>query len=503
MTRSALGGLFLLGAVCTPAVAAAQTGLRLDDHLVLEYHLDNGDKDPHDDHYGTGIERLTLSGNAENLNTFAQVDAEAFYDPHDARHVNTARLARIGMDYTLGDVTVTAGDFHRQLGRGIILSLRKVDELGVDTTLQGGRVAWAPEGHEVDVFAGRTNVSGFDTPTEFAVPQTHDVIAGGAYTARMFDTVHFGTYAYTERLRLAQDPSAGFDHTSASGAFFELPDVADVLAVYGEADWQGRKRGEDRSQGKAGYLTLDLNAAGFSVLLEGLYIDDIMVRGTSPGAPAPLDYANPPTLERLDQEVDTTTDTEGGRARVSYGFLDGDLAPYVSVLVRKNEPKGPAPVDVIHTYGGFDWAYGGGASRLGASGGYRRFTQKGEVFKDIKHVEADWLQNLPGGHALHVSGNEEFRMLEGKDYMRGTTIIGVERQRLGGVSVEVGDDTQNPHVRNYFFAGIITWKAAEWAELRATGGSERGGLKCVGGVCRDFPAFTGGKLEATFRHDLM
>lgn len=503
--RRALAVAGLLAA--SPGMRAAHAGdtaVRTNERLVLSYHLDNGNTDPSDDHYGSLVERLTVVGSAEALTASAQVDGEAFYDAEDARHVNNARLERLSAEYTLGDFTLTAGDFHKQLGRGIVLSLRKIDELGMDTTLQGGRVAWAPTDHEFELFAGRTNVSAFDTPTEYFVPEPSDVIAGGAYTFRGLGFMNLGTYAYTQRMRLALLDSAGFDHTSASGGFVELPDLLDAVSVYAEADWQGRKRGERRTQGKAFYSTVDLNLGGFNALVEGLLIDDVQVQGSKlSNSHLTFEYAQPPTLERIDQEFEPNVHVRGARARLAYGFLGGDLSPYVNVMLRQNDPEADKPLNQFHAYGGVEATYQDGASRVNASGGYRKHTQGGEETKSMRHGEVDWVQSLPGPHALHVTANEEFRTLASRDYVRGSAIVGVERQRLGGLSVELGNDTQKPHEREFFVAGIITWEAADWLNLRATGGSQRGGLKCVGGVCRDFPAFTGMKFEATGRHDLL
>lgn len=499
------GRALALCALSLPAAAAAEgTGVRTNERLILEYHLDNGNRDETDDHYGTLIERLTVTGSAENLTAGADVNGEAFYSAEDDRHVNNARLERMFAEYTLGTVTLTAGDFHKQLGRGIVLSLRKVDELGLDTTLQGGRVLWAPEDHEFEVFAGRTNVSGYDAPTQFYVPEASDVMAGGSYTFRGLGFMNLGTYAYTERLRVPLSSEAGFDHTSASGGFVEFPDVLDALAIYVEADWQGRKSGERRTQGKAFYSTLDLNLGGFSALAEGLLIDDVKVQGSAvEGSPIVFEYAQPPTLERIDQEFEPNTDVRGARLRLAYGFLDGNLSPYVNVMLRQNEPEADKPLNQLHGYGGVEATYQEGASRVNVSGGYRRHTQGGETTKSMKHGEIDLVQSLPGPHALHLTANEEFRTLNSRDYVRGSAILGVERQRLGGLSVEIGNDTQKPREREFFVAGIITWEATDWLNLRTTGGSQRGGLKCVGGVCRDFPAFTGLKIEATGRHDLL
>lgn len=47
--------------------------------------------------------------------------------------------AKFALEYSGRYVEVTAGDFYAQLGRGFVLSVRKVDELGSDTTIRGLR----------------------------------------------------------------------------------------------------------------------------------------------------------------------------------------------------------------------------------------------------------------------------------------------------------------------------------------------------------------------------
>lgn len=48
--------------------------------------------------------------------------------------------AKLSLVYQQPGVEVTAGDFYAQLGRGLVLSVRKLDELAVDTTIRGGKV---------------------------------------------------------------------------------------------------------------------------------------------------------------------------------------------------------------------------------------------------------------------------------------------------------------------------------------------------------------------------
>ena len=55
------------------------------------------------------------------------------------RYINWVYPAKYYVGYTTRDVELTAGDFYAQLGRGLVLSVRKLDELSSDTTVRGGR----------------------------------------------------------------------------------------------------------------------------------------------------------------------------------------------------------------------------------------------------------------------------------------------------------------------------------------------------------------------------
>ncbi|MFC1612127.1 DUF6029 family protein, partial [Myxococcota bacterium] len=69
----------------------------------------------------------------------------------------------------------------------------------------------------------------------------------------------------------------------------------------------------------------------------------------------------------------------------------------------------------------------------------------------------------------------------------------------GGLTIELGYDTRDPEVQSYFVAGIVAVEVIEQLALTATVGTQRGGIKCVSGVCREFPAFAGGRIEIVGR----
>jgi len=138
-----------------------------------------------------------------------------------------------------------------------------------------------------------------------------------------------------------------------------------------------------------------------------------------------------------------------------------------------------------------------GNVQVSGSSGYRVEGEVADPVKSMIHVEGDLLWALDGGYALHLTSQNEFRTLAGNTYERGSSFIGVDKTRLGGVTVEIGFDTQDPReeVRNIFVAGLLAWHISSALDLRATIGNQRGGIKCVSGICRDTPAFAGIKTE--------
>ena len=125
--------LFAAALLCLASSGAsaqnATTRVTVTDTLIGEYHVDNRNGNDTDDDYGLALTRLNLTANAGDLSTSVRLDGFYYYDPPSDQYVNQAHLERISIGYRLGDFRVEAGDFYQQLGRGIVLSIRKVDEV--------------------------------------------------------------------------------------------------------------------------------------------------------------------------------------------------------------------------------------------------------------------------------------------------------------------------------------------------------------------------------------
>ncbi|HEY0839526.1 MAG TPA: hypothetical protein VGD74_05020 [Vulgatibacter sp.] len=510
MKLPVLPALLLLSLL--PAFAAAEN-LRVLNTTVLEYRGDNRNVDDKDDDFGLGLNKLYLDGQMENTSVGVQVDSVVFSNFPDvpkptpsspSEYRSEARLERISVVQRLGDVSFNLGDSHLQLGRGIALALRRVDELGTDQALRGGGVGYQGDAVSGKVFAGRTNLANLDGVTQKFLEDPDDVLVGASATLHL-GRADVSVHGLMIRTRIPTTPEFDEDGTQLGGAYLDLP-VTDWLSLYVEGAFEQYRIVRTDYRGSAAYTAADLDLRFVSLLVEGLYLDQFQVWGSKNGVlQRPTVYNQPPTLERIDQEVLDNENVRGGRVKLSRSFLDGSLVLYTSGMLRQFGRDAATSMNAIHGYGGFELTYDGGRSRWYASAGYREEIQvrDGYVQKTMEHAETDWVQSIGGPWALHLTVGHEQRTLDEKGYMRGTTLIGFDRAGWGSLMAEVGYDTQNPKTQQAFLAGVLAWTAADWMTLKAIVGSQRGGIKCIGGVCRDFPAFSGARMEATLQHDML
>ncbi len=156
------------------AIGGDEVHVDVTDASSVLYNVDNRDSTPGDvssranDDWGMWYNRLNVQASWNKWQLGLRVDNAWFYrspypetialditrtDPvvfrqkFDAagrelstRYINWVYPAKYYVGYTTRDVEVTAGDFYAALGRGFVLSVRKLDELSSDTTVRGGRI---------------------------------------------------------------------------------------------------------------------------------------------------------------------------------------------------------------------------------------------------------------------------------------------------------------------------------------------------------------------------
>ncbi len=84
---------------------------------------------------------------------------------NESRFKDSIYPAKLWVTYASPGVEVTAGDSYVQFGRGLTLSMRKIDELGIDTTLRGGKVQISRDPYALTLVAGFANPSRVDDAT--------------------------------------------------------------------------------------------------------------------------------------------------------------------------------------------------------------------------------------------------------------------------------------------------------------------------------------------------
>ena len=322
--------------------------------------------------------------------------------------------------------------------------------------------------------------------------------------------VRFGSYAlYSQpKDRILED---NLDFNATLGVTLDAVDIMDWLTVYAEGAVQARQLAGANAQGSALYLNADARAWGFTFNVESMWLSAFEQRGSSNTALGNrFSYNQPPTLERIDQEIVNNRDVLGLRLRAEYFFEDLDLLLYVNTVGRVNDGGDPAEVRQSHTFAGVNWTLPGGGSRLAFAGGYRDEARQvnGErvPLRNMRNVDADWLQSIGGGFSVHTTHQAQFWEFEERPFVRGSSFLGLEKGGLGSVTFEFGYDTQNASrlVQKFFYAGIVslelpTFDLLDSALFRGSLGTQRGGIKCVAGVCREFPSFSGARGELITR----
>jgi hypothetical protein len=491
-----------------PAARAQDVSTSVTETLTVEARGDNGNQTTDDDDYGIAFNRLNVVGTAGTLSVGLRADTVVFVAPPSDPFRDDVRLERLTAAWDAGRVHVEGGDLHRQLGRGLVLAVRKLDEIGVDTTIRGGELRWRVGPFEAAAFGGFTNPSNLDGVNQKHVADTSDGIAGldlAWKPGRKLALGLFGVFLEPKERELPAER----DRSVSGGVSAEWRLGDDAVVVYAEGAFQGRTLAGIRQEGKAAYVEVDVAFSdALSLLVEGLLLDAFEARGSTNTATGNrFNYNRPPTLERIDQEVSNNRDVLGAHARLQWVVPDTLLTLHLNGMFRQTDPRDAAlRVDQVHTYAGFEWEYEDGESHLHASGGWRDESRDAaaggrEKVAGMVHAEADWLQRLAPGWSLHLQSLNELRTLKDDRYRRGSLFAGVDRAALGGITFEYGYDTQDESegARQQFFAGLLTWYATERILLRGTVGTQRGGLKCIAGVCRQWPEFAGARLEVAGR----
>ncbi|MCC7111061.1 MAG: hypothetical protein IT382_17340 [Deltaproteobacteria bacterium] len=468
----------------------------------VQVHGDNENGQEDDDDFMILAERVELAASAGELVLGARLDGNLFVTPPHPAYSSDYTLERISVQWSRDAVGVLVGDFPVQLGRGLALSLRRAPEVGADLALRGARVSLDGEVGSASAMAGVVNAASMDALSLRAVEEPGDVAAGAQVQLLPGRGLEIGALSslVVPRERLLE---AHTDWTATAGAWLRAQDLPGSGSATLEVDVQQRSLAGVQRPGAAALADLGVELGAAHLLLEALWLADFEIKGSRNTATgARFDYNQPPTLERVDQEVQNHRDVLGGRARIDVPW-SSVATLWASQMVRLGELR--SPIAVVQTHGMVGMELDANGSRWALAGGLRLERlglDKLAMLRDMVHLDSDALVPLGHGFSVHSATSMQLWRSVDRPFARGSSLLTLDRVDRGAVGAELGLDTQDPSPerRHLYLAAVVSVALLPELTLRATAGSQRGGIRCVGGVCREVPSFAGtrGELELRF-----
>lgn len=470
------------------------------------------------------------------------------------------RPERITLRWEHESWVVEGGDAQLVFGRGVALSFRKVDLLGVDNALRGGHVRYDDGHFRARIHAGVANPQNQDPVTLLILPDPVDIFAAASVGATfgpadMLSVSGHAVRTWFEDCYRSDCHGRTGQSVDIAGWTLEAPALADGnLALYAEANGLRRQYtfdGQEHTEtGRAVYASAQLIAENLTILVEWKDYSNFLL---APNANEPDPwriYNAAPSLE-FDgpQRLRGIGNQRGGSIRLDYGFLPGPwsilLGSSLYGLDNGAEYRDPwEGVLVTHTWAGLTrrQEYDGDLTwSITANGGYRRELclrdaceiggthgeHAGDTDREMIHGQVE-LTLASGDHGFDFTADHRY---EGEQ-----TVAGFSRFQIGGVALtytygvvfsvilglrwtdQVGGIVNARNGRDYNGLGTrspndLTLGAAGAMypsielrynidpsnSIRLFVGQTPGGLICSGGVCRQVPPFEGGLLEAVLR----
>jgi hypothetical protein len=546
-----------------------QERLRLDitESMLLAYHGNNGNADKTDDNYGELINKLNVQLAWKRFLFSVRFDSGAWVDSpspdelskqkdgddrfrpgNDTRPSRGALplgsvafyLEKISASYSGRDVEFTLGDFYVNLGRGLVLSIRKIDELGIDTTVTGGKLLVHTGSVSAIAMAGFTNVQNLDQTKAQWIWEPNDFLAAGNVSYRILKKATLGAnfmWGVPGCKRGKACFPSGFDHDYylRPGLMLDAPRISKYFGFYAEYVRQQDKQngfvggqldkaganGCPSCNGNALYGSANAYIGRVTLGLELKWYDNFLPWHAANDPFGNLVYQVPPTLERITVQINNNTDIVA--ARLSGGLRVSDsINLNVSGQVARSHPSGTTDT-LLDLFAGAEFRFNHGKSfifplielrnehREGTPGSLPGTEERLIAFEwdaghDLGHrfsLESQgviWLRQKDDGLApadwcSRLDNNNRVRWCEGNVYLS----LKWASKLSATVGYEFTTSEQEVHNTHDFLNGSVQWNITPSTSVSLFGGGQRPGLKCISGVCRIFPAFQGARLDLVVR----
>jgi hypothetical protein len=435
---------------------------------------------------------------------------------------NPFYVEKWGLEYNGRSVEAVLGDFYVSFGRGMVLSIRKIDELGIDTTLRGGKLVYHEDRVAATLVLGVTNMQNVDEATgrsvrDYApestflrpVPAPRDFIGGSRIEYRFFDRVNVGLHEVGGVQAIDATTSQRHDSYFLYGGSVDAPKLLRWLGLYFEGAGQLQTLSDVRHSGYALYGALNGYFGNVTLQLEVKdYVQYQPWKASVPGGFvefAPVQYVSPPTAERVLTELQAPVfDVRGPRLRADWRVNDR-LLLYASYAYFEDRSVPTEPLQFHDPYAGAELRWDRGQSHFFPSGGYRLEWDETthDEHQHIGHIEWDGTQALRHGLSVETQGQvliRRERLLMVPPWTEGNAYVALKWTPYFVATLGYEWTTlQSTAATHHYVNGALQWNITTASSIRVFVGGTRGGLKCISGVCRVFPPFTGARLELNVR----
>ncbi|MCH9688935.1 MAG: hypothetical protein K0V04_46305 [Deltaproteobacteria bacterium] len=445
--------------------ATLQTWTRLT--VLSEWYRNNHNIQESDDGFVSLVSRLNLGVDTRlprvRLGAQVRLDSQKIWFPA-GQDCSGDCVDGIGDDFRLERATLRAdtkrfgvwlGDYNVNFGRGMGLSVRKIDEIGVDATIKGGRADFHNKFLRATAIAGFSNRQNSDFATRQLLPdpgfaaqsytfaqdagdgacstdgrltadvgnpfwtECSDLLVGGRVEGKLPGKVDVG--AHYVHIDFGDELTVGVidEHLHLIGGDIARSRIAKVWDVFLGASGvvrnpQIRQVPEALAlssiplEGYGVYSSNTLRLGETTVLAEGKHYRDYLVALTQNSL---LQYTENPTLEREDQQVPGNINATGGRLRVDHLIRKRGLTLFINTLEYiYNDTVGLSQFTdensrlATHNYGGIIWRKPNSDFVLQVSGGYRyerwRQTPDGlDAWVRRRFPHAEFYLTVPVGHS--------------------------------------------------------------------------------------------------------
>jgi len=526
-----------------------------------------------------------------------------------ARYQNSIYPAKLWASYKHKGIEVTLGDAYVQFARGLVLSMRKLDDLGIDNTVRGIKASITRGPFAATVVAGLANPSRVDEATGEAlfnqktVPQTspvfsdrgpqpvfgQDQIIGAelqagrekpvvlttsmAYLNRCAPNAYTGpTSAAPGRVthtNFADDLLGYCDDTNVStwlstlsGAntirqarhvatvaqAIELPKMGKFGSLYVVGAVQHREGIDqndlaDYDDGSALYATYVATVKNVTNTVEVKDYRNFypMAMSVDPkvGAFGQYAYTAPPTIESITQDnlfgnfnvcatgARVRTDVVVKKKLVVYGqgiftWTKGEqnaTCDRWGNLTVPDAQKAGLEDYVVDGLLGLQWDFENDRSHIYATVGGRQdwlgtgdtFVQQWELnYNFEKAITKKVAIEFIGRHRVRYQKTENLGPIGAEYWVEGENYIGLSiapkwifTQGFEYSTLDLPENVAAFGISNYpawLFLNLGgTYKFTKNTNIRVFVGQQRGGLKCISGICRIFPNYEGARAELTAR----